>query len=139
MSTAADVETGIVDALADIVEALFDPDSFSVAAGALNPAPDLGAALTLSLVGDDARQALRRYTLQVRTRAGIDQREVSSIAEQIATALHGARAVPAGAALIAHIWRISSVTLGRDTERRWQRSDNYLLDVSTPSTEWIEP
>jgi hypothetical protein len=133
-----DVEAEIVEALADLIEALFDPAVFAVVGGALNPSPDLGAALNLSLSGDDARQSLRRYTLQVRTRAGADQREVGQIAERIAVELHGRRAIPAGASVIAHIWRISSVSLGRDDSRRWQRSDNYLIDVSTPGTEWIE-
>lgn len=133
------VEVQVLDALADLIETLY-PDRliFAVAAGGLDPTPDAGAALNLTLVGDDARQSLRRYALQVRTRGGADQRDVTRYAEAIADLLHGRRDTPAGQSVIAHIWRISSVGLGRDTSRRWERSDNYVLDVSTVATQWID-
>lgn len=131
------VETDLIDTLADRIEARFDPATFSVAAGALNPAPDLGAALSLSIVSDDQRQPLRAYMLQVRTRGSIDARSVNDVAETIADTLHGMRAVPAGQSIIAMVHRTSSVGLGRDDQRRWQRSDNFLIEVSILATQWI--
>lgn len=133
------VEVEIMDAIADLVETIYpDPATFAVIAGGLKPTPDAGAALNLTLVGDDARQSLRRYALQVRTRGGADQRDVTGYGEAIADLLHGRRDTPAGDAVIAHIWRISSIGLGQDTSKRWERSDNYVLDVSTVATQWID-
>lgn len=131
------VEVELTDALADIVAALFTPD-VAVQAKALDAGSDYGVAISLSLYSDNARQGQRQYGVQFRTRGGTDAREVDDMAEAVHQALHGRSRIAAGTSVIAHCWRISSVSLGRDDSRRWQRSDNYLMDVSTLGTEWIE-
>lgn len=131
------VEDALTDALADIVAALFAPE-VAVKSKALDDSPDYGVAISLSLYTDNAATGLRRYGVQFRTRGGQDARECDDMAEAIHQALHGRSRIPAGGSMIAHCWRVSSVSLGRDDSRRWQRSDNYLADVSTDGTQWID-
>jgi hypothetical protein len=131
------VEDELTDALADIIAALFTPD-VAVRSKALDDQPDYGVAISLSLYTDNAATGLRRYGVQFRTRGGQDARDVDDMAEAIHQALHGSSRIPAGNSVIAHCWRVSTVSLGRDDSRRWQRSDNYLIDVSTNGSEWIE-
>lgn len=131
------VETDVADALADVVQAA---TGATVAVGAVAPAADGGIALTLSGVGDDARQSMRRLMCQIRTRGATqDQREPVALADAVFDVLHGARELPtAGESVIAHIYRVSWVSLGRDENRRWERSDNYYLDLTAPGSALLE-
>ena len=131
------VETDVADALADVVQSA---TGATVTVGAVAPAADGGIALTLSGVGDDARQSMRRLMCQIRIRgAEQDQREPDVLAGAVFDVLHGARELPtAGQSVIAHIYRVSWVSLGRDQNRRWERSDNYYLDLAAPASALLE-
>lgn len=103
--------------------------------GELNPDPDRGIAINVSVSFDDAWHATGGRRCQLYLRGTKDPRVVRSIAQQCFDVLHGIHGVRMGAVVVAHMWRTSAVSLGRDGNDRWERSDNYFVDVELPPTE----
>lgn len=103
----------------------------------LPPAPDRVIAITSYGVADD--QPLITYgqrLLQLRFRgvAG-DPDDVDDLADAVFAVLHGAEDLTFASVHVAQILRFSSFPLGMDEQsRRWQRADNYQLDVDWPTS-----
>lgn len=102
----------------------------------LDSESDRGFALVLGGIGDDDWIATSTYTLQIRTRgAATPFDDVDDLAEQAKDVLHGRCMVQLAGVTIGNIRRMSWVSLGRDDNRRWERSDNYLLEgVTLPAS-----
>lgn len=101
--------------------------------------PNRGFALSLGGIGDDDRIATSTYTLQIRSRGLPNPSDdVDELAEQAKAILHGRCMVQLAGVAIGNIRRMSWVSLGQDANRRWERSDNYLLEgVTLPASELL--
>jgi hypothetical protein len=98
------------------------------------PLPDRIVTLTAYLVTDDPSLPMSRYGLQVRCRGLQDPRDVDELGDSIATILNGLTNVMFGGVHVIQCLRQSSITLGQDDSKRWDRADGYFLDVDTPPT-----
>lgn len=131
------VETDLSDGIADILQAAGigtqgASDGTAIVAKELNPQPDRGIAIVIGGVGDNVSTVNGRRTVQLRTRGTTDTRDVDDLAQEAFGVLHGLRAVQMGTTVLAHLYRVSHTTLGRDATGRWERSDNYLADITEP-------
>lgn len=106
----------------------------AVVAKALNPSPDRGIAIVIGGVGDNARLPVGVRTVQFRTRGTADTRDVDALAQQVFDLLHGIHGRVMGSTVLAHMYRTSFTSLGRDDPGRWERSDNYLADITEPAS-----
>lgn len=106
----------------------------AIVSKALNPQPDRGIAIVVGGVGDNAKISNGTRTVQFRFRGSTDDRVVDELAQQVFDLLHGISAVLMGNTMVAHLYRTSFVSLGRDDNNRWERSDNYLADIAEPPT-----
>lgn len=128
MSTPRVLAQAFVDLLAPVGVPVRDKE--------LDPLTPRGFALALGGVGDDDWLATSTYTLQIRTRGAANPSDdVDDLAEQAKAILHGRCMVQLAGVTIGNIRRMSWVSLGRDDNRRWERSDNYLLEgVTLPAS-----
>lgn len=123
----------------DGLVALLTPIGAPIRNKQLDSLTNRGIALMLAGVGDDDLIAISTYTLQVRTRGLADPSDdVDTLADQVKAILHGQVAVQLAGVTIGSIRRMSWTTLGQDGTRRWERSDNYLLEgVTFPASELL--
>lgn len=100
----------------------------------VNPTPDRIVTLTAYLITDNLSVPLARYGVQVRCRGLQDPRDVDELGDSISQLLHGLTNVTFGTAHIIQAFRQSSVTLGQDASKRWDRADAFYIDVDVPAT-----
>lgn len=132
-------ETDLTDGVAALLQAagIGTPGAASgtaIAAKDLNPQPDRGVAIVVGGVSDSVILPIGRRTIQLRTRGTTDARDVDALAEAAFDVLQGIHGIQMGATVLAHLFRTSFVSLGRDSHGRWERSDNYLADITTVPT-----
>lgn len=103
---------------------------------ALPTSPDRAVSLTAYATVDEAETALSRFRVQAWCRGKTDNSvDVDDLADQIFAALHGLEDRTYGTVHLVQCLRISSVSLGVDSStKRFERSDNYEIDLDTPST-----
>ncbi|MEV0115371.1 minor capsid protein [Streptomyces sp. NPDC050844] len=70
--------------------------------------------------------------VQVRTRAGLDPREVNALDDDVFNTLHASGRHIFGAAHVSLIYRFSSGSLGADANGRQERTSNYRLRANRP-------
>lgn len=139
-----DMVGGIAQLLAAAGIAVYRPDGLVYTADEtaitkkdLPPAPDRVIAITAYGAGDDQpviTYGQRFVQLRFRGAAG-DPDDVDDLADAAFDALHGRENLTFGSVHVTQILRFSSVPLGMDEQsRRWQRADNYQLDVDWPSS-----
>lgn len=97
-------------------------------------APDRVITLTPYGVADDIDQADSVQGLQVRTRGTKDPRVVEDIDDAVFDALHSLSDVVIGGVFVLLIERRSTTSLGVDANGREERSSNYYLTLTRPST-----
>ena len=97
--------------------------------------PARAVCLSLYGVGDEPSLSDSTIGLQVRTRwDGQDPRLVDDLAALVLDYLHGKTDWTLSTGVhVVQCLRKSWVPLGQDTNGRWERSDNYYLDVWQPS------
>lgn len=101
----------------------------------LPPTPDRVIALAAFGASDQPVITLGSQQIQVRARGTSDPRDVDSILDAAFVALHGASNLTFGSVHVVQILRVNTIPLGMDEQdRRWQRSDNYALDVDLPTS-----
>lgn len=137
-----DVEQQLLQGIADLLQTAGvgtqgGATGIVIVDGELNAAPDQGIAINVSPGWASAAHTDADYRVQLRLRGTKDPRTLRRIAQGCFDTLHGISAVPIGRALIAHMWRTSGASLGRDANGRWERSDNYLAQVTWPATELL--
>lgn len=99
-------------------------------------APDRVVTLTLVPQGDDPSMPLGQVMLQVRGR-GLANRptDVDDLLDSIFVVLHGTKDLPMGSCTIVQMNRRVMVPMGMDdASKRWERVDQYYLDVDYPPT-----
>lgn len=85
--------------------------------------------------GDQPLLTLGRQPFQARFRGTVDPRDVDELGDAVFNVLHGLTDREFGSVHVIQILRESSLPLGQDEqERRWMRSDNYLIDVDLPGS-----
>jgi len=72
--------------------------------------------------------------VQIRLRAGSDPRECDDLADGIFDLLDGASGLTWSEIPVKDVGRRSYTSLGQDGSRRWERSENYLVDAMRPTS-----
>ena len=83
---------------------------------------------------DDPKLTEREVQVQVRTRGGKNPLEALALAELVYAALHGINGVFVNAAEPLHVvqmWRASETDIGPDTLGRFERSENYTVQLNS--------
>lgn len=99
---------------------------------AVNPTPDRIVTLTAYQVSDQPAQAESKFGVQVRMRGTQDPRDVDELGDAIFVLLHGLTNTTFGSVTVEQCLRQSSITLGQDTSKRWERADAFYIDVALP-------
>jgi hypothetical protein len=97
--------------------------------------PDRCVTLTLVPQGDDPSMPFGRSMLQVRGR-GLPNKptDVDDLLDSIFDVMHATTNLTFGSCQIVQMNRRSSVPMGMDDSKRWERADHYYLDVDYPAT-----
>jgi hypothetical protein len=72
--------------------------------------------------------------MQVRVRGDMDPRTVLDLDDAVFAALDGLADVRFGQVEISQIYRRTSAPIGRDGQDREERTSNYYIDASRPSS-----
>lgn len=95
--------------------------------------PDRAVTLNGYAVQDDPRYSNGTLAVQVRTRGTTDPRTMWSTASAVFDLLQGMEGVDLNGVHVVECHRQSSAPLGRDSNRRWEQTDNYYLQVDIPT------
>lgn len=98
-------------------------------------APDRVVTLTIVDLGDDVSMPLGQKMLQVRGR-GLPNRpwDVDDLLDPIFDVLHGRTYIVIGGQTVIQCNRRVSTPMGMDDSKRFERVDQYYLDVDVPPT-----
>lgn len=142
-SPESDLLDGLARALATASVATYRSDGSAYLAGetavvfdAMPASPDRVVCLTpYGSNGDQPTQNLGQVRVQARVRgtAG-NAADARDLAAAVFGALHGLTSVDYGTCHVIQCLRISSVPMGQDGSRRFERADNYAVDLNTPPT-----
>lgn len=99
------------------------------------PAPDRIVVLTAVNQGDDITMPLGQVMVQVKGR-GLPNKplDVDDLLDGIFVRLHGTTNLTFGTTTVIQCNRRVSVPMGEDDRKRWERIDQYYLDVDFPAT-----
>lgn len=97
--------------------------------------PDRVITLTAVNQGDDITMPLGQVMVQVRGR-GLPNRptDVDDLLDSIFDVLHGTKNLTFGSVTIVQMNRKVSVPMGMDDSKRWERIDQFYLDLDFPAT-----
>lgn len=141
MSFTSDVLTGLAQYLEDRGVGTYQP-SGGYPTDAVTPiflgdqpgSPDRLIVLSAYPVDDDPSLSDSVLGVQVRTRGlPSNPRSVDDLDDLIFDALHGARDITAGSTQIVQVMRRSGAPLGKDGNRRFERSSNFYVTAHRPS------
>ena len=97
--------------------------------------PDRCIVITCYVYAVMPGMAQDQFRVQIRCRgAAEDASDVDTIADAAFTTLHGLTYAQFGGVLVNQMLQASSVPMGLDQNRRWERSDNYVIDGTSQST-----
>jgi hypothetical protein len=101
----------------------------------LPAAPDRAVVLNAVVQGDDISIPLSRVMVQVRGR-GLPNKplDVDDLMDSISDVLHGSTNLTFGTVHVTQMNRLISIPNGMDDMKRWERIDQYYLDVDVPPT-----
>lgn len=138
----------VVDGLARLLDtagvATYRPDGVyattdtAITDTVIPDSPDRAVVLTAYDTADSAQLTDCTVFLQVRTRAGLDPREVAALDDAVFAVLHALRYQTFGTAHVALIKRDNSASLGADSLGRFERTSNYTLRAQRPPTDRLE-
>lgn len=97
--------------------------------------PDRCIVLNLTAVTDDPTMPFGQMLLQVAARGGRGKPlDCDTLCDAAFDILHGLTGHACGSSVIVQANRISSASMGTDDTKRWERADQYTLDVDYPPT-----
>lgn len=141
MSTESDILTGFASLLASANVATYKPTGgylptdTAIVFGELPTAPDRAVALALYTSSDEVKENLSEFRLQCWFRGNPNNSlDAGNLASDVFDAVQGLEGLTFGAAFVIQIQRVSFVPQGVDALKRYERSDNYLVQVNTPLT-----
>jgi hypothetical protein len=105
---------------------------------AMPDSPDRAVVLTAYDTTDDPALTDCTVFVQVRTRAGLDPREVAALDEAAFAVLHGLRDQQLGAARVQLMKRDNTASMGADSLGRYERTSNYTLRAQRPQSDRLE-
>jgi hypothetical protein len=116
-------------------ETTYEDDETAIVFGKLPQTPDRVIALTAYPVSDHGTLSDSILAVQILTRwEGEDPRPVSDLSDKIFDFLHGKEEFTLSTGVhVVRSDRNSGVSLGQDTNNRWEWSDNYYLKLHRPS------
>ncbi|MGW4467470.1 minor capsid protein [Micromonospora sp. NPDC004704] len=88
---------------------------------------------TYPLAGDLQGMADHLTGVQIRVRGTEDTRVCDDLADDVFTELDSAARFEVGGIPVKQMWRQSYTSLGKDTNRRWERSENYYVEAMRPT------
>jgi hypothetical protein len=101
---------------------------------AVNPSPDRIITMTAYQVTDDPTMPEARLGVQLRFRGLQDPRDVDELGDSVYGILQGLTGVQFNSVFAEQVLRQSSITLGQDAAKRWERADAYYIDTGLPPT-----
>lgn len=133
---------GLAEHLAAAGIGTWDPTGATYAAGAtaiviraIPAQPDRLITITAYPLGNNLPGMADHVTgVQVRVRGTQDPRVCDDLADAIFDLLDGATALTWGGIPVKDVGRRSYTSLGQDGSRRWERSENYLVDAMRPTS-----
>lgn len=142
--TTQHVTTDILEGIAALIVAGVPGTSYNPAAPTVNggillklmPAsPDRVITLAAVVQGDEISMPRGQVMVQVRGR-GLPNRptDVDDLLDSIFPVLHGTTNLVFGSLTVIQMNRRVSVPMGMDDSKRWERADQYYLDVDFPPT-----
>lgn len=109
-------------------------DATPIFLGDVPGSPHRLIALTAYTVDDDPSLSDSTLGVQVRTRGNVGSpRDVDELDDAVFDALHGARGLSHGNTRVVQILRRSGAPIGRDGNRRFERSSNYYATAHRPT------
>jgi len=97
--------------------------------------PDRVVVISVIPMSDELAAPSGEVTVQIRTRGTPNSAlDVDDLADSIKPILHGLKAQTWGSVQLVQMFRNNAVTLGQDDSKRWERVDDYTLDVEYPAT-----
>jgi hypothetical protein len=114
---------------------IYAPEETGIVIRAVPQSPDRVITLAAYPLGTALQgMADHQAAIQIRVR-GVpdDPRDCDDLADAIHDALDSATGLRWGGIPVVQIWRQSYTSLGQDTNRRWERSENYYLDTMRPT------
>ncbi|MFE7017557.1 minor capsid protein [Streptomyces sp. NPDC057651] len=127
----------LVDGLARLLDAqavgVYRPDGLyadgetAITDTAMPPGPDRAVVLTVYADAGSAALTDTTVSVQVRTRAGQDPRDVADLDDAAYTVLHAAGPLNVGGIPVNLIYRTSTASLGADANGRHERTSNYSV------------
>jgi len=139
-----DLVDGLARTLADAGVATYRPAGVYTAAETaitdtvMPDSPDRAVVLTAYDTTDDPALTDCTVAVQVRTRAGVDPREVADLDDAVFGVLHGLRDRQFGTAAVRFIRRDNSASMGRDAVGRFERTSNYSVRAQRPPSDRLE-
>lgn len=141
-STAArDLLTGIAQMIADNgigayrTAGAYQPNETAIVFKAMPTSPDRAIVLTAVPMTDAVFTPMGMTLVQARCR-GLpgDPLDVDDLGDALFDLLHGLRDHTFGSVHIIQCLRNSSVPMGQDASKRWERVDHFYIDLDYPPT-----
>lgn len=106
-----------------------------IVAKSVPAAPDRVVTITVVPLDDELAVPSGRVMVQLRYR-GLPNAplDVDDLGDSIRPVLHGAKNLTFGTIAVQQMIREQSVPMGQDEAKRWERADQYYLDVEYPPT-----
>ncbi|MGW6518543.1 minor capsid protein [Streptomyces sp. NPDC054962] len=138
----------LVDGLATLLDAegvatyratgVYTADETAITDTVMPDSPDRAVVLTAYDTIDDPALTDCTVSVQVRTRAGADPRQVADLDEAVFTVLHALTDAQFGTARVALVKRVNSAPMGRDSADRFERTSNYTARAQRPPSDRLE-
>lgn len=141
----SDFETDLLEGLAGLLNTAgagvykstgtYASTDTAIVFGDLPGSPDRCIALNVYASSDALEENLSTVRVQAMLRGDVNNPlDVGALSVAVFSALHGLTHQDVGSSHAAMIRRISTVHMGRDTDDRMRRSDNYEVLLNTPAT-----
>ncbi len=138
---ADDISQGFAQIIEDAGLAVFnesgkyDDADTGILMKAVPPSPDRIVTITVVPLSDDIAAPQGQVMVQLRYRgAPGEPLDVDELADAVKPLFHGLTNMPMGDHTVVQCDRRQSVPLGQDSSKRWERADQFYLDVEYPPT-----
>lgn len=139
-----DLVDGLARTLADAGVAtyrptgVYTPSETAITDTVMPDSPDRVVVLTAYGSSDDPALTDCTVSVQVRTRAGQDPRQVAALDDAVFNVLHALADQQFGSARVAFMRRDNSAPMGRDASGRHERTSNYTVRCQRPPSDRLE-
>jgi hypothetical protein len=139
MGAATDIATGFAQIIAASGAAVFNPSGVYQATDTavifkiVPPTPNRLVTISVVPLTDDLAAPQGQVMVQLRYRGNPNAPlDVDDLGDQIKPLFHGLKNTVMGSVTVVQCDRRQSVPLGQDEAKRWERADQFYLDVEYP-------